>query len=265
MRMLRFSANLGFLWADQSLADGIRLAAKAGFDAVECHWPYNEPAAEVRSALVDTGLEMLCINTSAGDVSVGEFGLSALPGRERQARNSIDAAVEYAASINAKNIHLMAGKVSQPDGHKVFESNIVYACEQAELAGCGILIEPINHHDVPGYFLNSTNLAREILRRLDFQNLHMMFDCYHVAKMGLDIMTEFSESLSFIGHIQFAGLPDRGPPHNSSVDYMKIFSEIDHKGYANPVGAEYRPAGTTEESLVWLDRYKTSNSLLSKN
>ena len=41
--MPTFSANLGFLWQEHTLADAIRAAHTAGFNAVECHFPYNEP------------------------------------------------------------------------------------------------------------------------------------------------------------------------------------------------------------------------------
>ena len=86
---MRFSANLGFLWTELPLPAAIRAAAAAGFDAVECHWPYDVPAAEVRAALVDTGRPMLAINTRRGDVQAGEMGLSALPGREAEARAAL--------------------------------------------------------------------------------------------------------------------------------------------------------------------------------
>ena len=89
-RAMRFSANLGFLWTELPLPAAIRAAAAAGFDAVECHWPYDVPAAEVRAALAETGLPMLAINTRRGDVAAGEMGLSALPGREAEARAAID-------------------------------------------------------------------------------------------------------------------------------------------------------------------------------
>ena len=49
--MTRFSANLGFLWTDRSLVDAIHAAHDAGFDAVECHWPYDYDPAEVKAAL----------------------------------------------------------------------------------------------------------------------------------------------------------------------------------------------------------------------
>ena len=57
--MVTFSANLGFLWADLPLPAAIRAAKAAGFEAVECHWPYATPKAEIRAALKETGFEML--------------------------------------------------------------------------------------------------------------------------------------------------------------------------------------------------------------
>ena len=60
---MKFSANLGFLWADRPLPDAIRAAKAAGYDAVECHWPYDTPAAETLAALQETNLPMLGLNT----------------------------------------------------------------------------------------------------------------------------------------------------------------------------------------------------------
>ena len=56
---MRFSANLGFLWTDRSLPEAIYAAKEAGFDAVECHWPYESDANAVKQALITTGLPCL--------------------------------------------------------------------------------------------------------------------------------------------------------------------------------------------------------------
>ena len=93
---MKFSANLGFLWVDRPLPDAIRAAKAAGFDAVECHWPYNVPVSATAAALEETGLRMLGLNTSRGNVAIGENGLAALPGRKADARVAIDEAVAYA-------------------------------------------------------------------------------------------------------------------------------------------------------------------------
>ena len=39
--MAQLSANLGFLWTELSLPNAISDAHLAGFEAVECHWPYD--------------------------------------------------------------------------------------------------------------------------------------------------------------------------------------------------------------------------------
>ena len=76
---MRFSANLGFLWQDRPLPEAIHAAHAAGFDAVECHWPYDTPAQATRAALEETGLPLPGLNTVRGEP--GENGLCALPGR----------------------------------------------------------------------------------------------------------------------------------------------------------------------------------------
>ena len=84
--MLRFSANLGFLWTELPLSAAIMAAAKAGFDAVECHWPFDVPSSEIMAALTATKLPMLGLNTRRGNVDAGDFGLADCVGREDEAR-----------------------------------------------------------------------------------------------------------------------------------------------------------------------------------
>jgi hydroxypyruvate isomerase len=249
---MRFSANLGFLWADRPLPDAVRAAAAAGFDAVECHWPSEVPAAEVRAALDETGLEMLGLNTRRGNVEAGENGLAAIPGRQAEARGAIDEAIAYAHAVGARNVHVMAGFAGGPDAHKTFLENLKYACERAGRAGMTILIEPLNRYDAPGYFLTTTDQARAIIGEVGAPNLKLMFDCYHVQLMEGDLSHRIEALLPCIGHIQFASVPDRGPPDHGEVSYDHIFGVIEGLGYDRPLGAEYKPAGETGTTLGWL-------------
>lgn len=250
--MTLFSANLGFLWNDRSLPDAIRAAKQAGFDAVECHWPYETPAAEVKVALTETGLEMLGINTRRGDVSAKENGLSALPGREAEARAAIDEAVNYAAAIGARCVHVMAGFSSGPDAHAAFVANLAHACDRAADHGITILIEPLNHYDAPGYFLSTTGQASAIISAVGRDNLKLMFDCYHVQLMEGDVTNRLRKLEPVIGHIQFASVPDRGAPDHGELNFAHVFRVISDMGYAQPLGAEYKPVGETGDSLSWM-------------
>jgi len=240
---VRFSANLGFLWADLPLPEAIRAAARAGFRAVECHWPYATPPAAVAGALAETGLRLLSLNTRPG--AAGEFGLTALPGREAEARAAIDQALDYAAAIAAPMVHVMAGKGGD---EATFLRGLAHACDRAP-PGVTLLIEAINPHDVPGYFLNDLDQAARIVQRLDRPNLRLMVDCYHVARSGGDPRALFARHRALVGHVQIAGVPDRGPPDRGTLDYPALLAAMD---WPHPIGAEYRPPGPTEASLGWL-------------
>ena len=248
--MTQFSANLGFLWTDRSLPDAVRAAKAAGFDAVECHWPYETPASEIKAALDETGLPMLGLNTRRGDVPAGENGLCALPGREAEARAAIDEAVQYARDVAAGAVHVMAGVAEGAAGAKTFRENLRYAC--AEAADLTILIEPLNPYDAPGYFLRDTQEAAGIIDELAQPNLKLMFDCYHVGRTEGDVIARLETLLPIIGHIQFASVPDRAAPDQGTLDYRAVFARIEALGWDRPLGAEYKPAGDTDATLSWL-------------
>lgn len=250
--MNAFSANLGFLWADISLPDAIRAAKVAGFDAVECHWPYDTPSDLVSDALTQTGLEMLGLNTRRGNLAKGENGLAALPGREDEAWAAIDEAIAYAVAINAKAVHVMAGDAEGPKAHSTFVMNLRYACEKASEHGLKILIEPLNKYDAPGYFLRTTDQAMMIIEEVNADDLKLMFDCYHVQLTEGNISHRLEALLPVIGHIQFASVPDRGPPDHGEVNYAYLFRHIASLGYTAPLGAEYKPQTDTSKTLGWL-------------
>ena len=83
------------------------------------------------------------------------------------------------------------------------------------------------------------------------QNLKLMFDCYHVQLMEGDLTHRLETLLPNIGHIQFASVPDRGPPDRGEVNYAHIFGVIKALGYSAPLGAEYKPKGPTDVTLEW--------------
>jgi len=258
--MARFSANLGFLWQQLSLPDAIRAAKKAGFDAVECHWPYAYPAAETLAALNETGLTMVGLNTMRGDAEAGDNGLSAVPGRQSQARMAIDQAIDYAVAIRCPNIHVMAGRATGDDAHSTFIANLHYACTKAALHGITILIEPLNERDAPGYFLRSSAQAKAIIDAVAVPNLKLMFDCYHLQILEGDISRRLEALLPDIGHVQIGSVPDRAEPDHGELDYRFILGRLDRLGYARPIGAEYRPAPDRQDGLQWLRSWRRSTA-----
>jgi 2-dehydrotetronate isomerase len=244
-----FSANLGFLWTEFELLDSIRAARRAGFDAVEVHWPYITHALDVALVLEELGMPLICLNTVGGDLTSGEFGLAALPGREDDARAAIDKAFAYAVDVSARHVHVLAGRTDDRRASETFVSNLLYAAARGHEFGVGVLIEPLSPEAQPGYFLNRVDQAVEILDRVDEPNVRLLFDCYHVGMIHGAVENLLDER---VGHIQIASVPDRAEPDHGDIDYPALFVELKDMGYQGHVGAEYRPATTTEEGIGWL-------------
>ena len=262
MTPLRFSAHLGYLWPDRPLPERVLAAAKAGFGAVECHWPYDTGPARVLEALNATGLKMLALNTPPGDTDAGDFGLGAVPGREREAREGVCRAVDYACRIGAERIHAMAGicRDSRVALHRMYD-HLAWASEVAEAAGIGILIEPINRTDRPDYALFRISQAIDLMHRLETQegvrNVRLIFDCYHVQMTEGNLLQRLSEALPWVGHVQLAGVPGRHEPDRCEIDYRWLLRQLAGLDYGGWIGAEYLPAGDTDGGLDWFRPYRS--------
>lgn len=254
--MLRFSANLGFLWPDLPLLKRIEAAADAGFRAIELHWPYDVPAEAVRRACERRGLELLGLNTPPGDAARGDFGLAAVPGREADFQAGFDQALSYALASGASAIHAMAGVVPADEREKaksVFKTNIGEAADKAARHGLTVLLEAINPRDKPGYFYSTVGEVAGLMSEIDLPNLRMMFDAYHVGVAEGDILTKLERYLPLIGHIQIAAVPSRAEPDEGEVAYRAVLDAVDRLGYQGWVGCEYKPRGSTKEGLRWIE------------
>jgi hydroxypyruvate isomerase len=259
--MLRFSANLGFLWKGLPLTEGVRRAKKGGFDAVEFHAPYEVPVEEMKAVLAEAGLPVAGINTRPGDSSAGEVGMAAIPGREAEARAAIDEALVYASAIGATYVQVTGGKVD--DDHrtrarKTYMKALGYASAGAEPLGINVVIEPCNRLDVPGNFLNRTDQAAGIITELGRPNVKILLDCYHLQVSEGDLTRRIERLMPMIGHIQIAAIPTRAEPDEGEVDYRYLLKLIEKLGYRGFVAGEYRARGEVEAGLGWLKAFRTA-------
>lgn len=253
--MPRFSANLGFLWADLPLLERIDRAAAAGFRAVELHWPYAVPAAQVHATCARHNLALLGINTVVGDKAKGEAGLGALASRERDFQAAIDQSIAYCKASGATAIHAMAGVVADDErasARAVFENNLAEASRKVRQENLTLLLEPLNPRDQPGYFYSTLGEVAAIIETVGCDNIRLMFDVYHVGVTEGDIITKLRRYRELIGHIQIAAVPSRAEPDEGEIAYRAIFDEIDASGYDGWVGCEYKPRGDVEEGLRWM-------------
>jgi hydroxypyruvate isomerase len=137
-----------------------------------------------------------------------------------------------------------------------FAANLDRAAEECAKAGVKPVIEPINHRDIPGYFLNTTDQAAAIIRALGPERIGMQFDLYHCQVTEGDLVRRVEKHLPLIAHMQVADTPGRHEPGTGEVNWPFVFRRIDELGYRGWIGCEYRPAGETTAGLGWFAPYR---------
>lgn len=258
--MPRFAANLSMMFTEVPFLDRFARARAAGFEAVEFLFPYEFPAAELAARLRDNGLQQVLFNAPPGDWAAGERGFAALPGRGAAFREAIRQALEYCAALDCPRLHVMAGLtppgVPRDTLLATYAANLAWAAEECAKAGVKPIIEPINHRDIPGFFLNTTDEAAAVIQAIGPERLGMQFDLYHCQVTEGDVVKRVEKHLPLIAHMQVADTPGRHEPGTGEVNWPFVFDRIDALGFRGWIGCEYRPKGATEEGLGWFAPYR---------
>lgn len=257
--MPQLCANLMYMFTELPLFERFGAAKRAGFDLVEYQFPYDEDASALKRTLDECGLRMALINAPAGERTRGERGLAALVERETDFRDSFLLALAYARELQCPRIHVMSGIVDEDErdiATAVYAEKLRVAAKTAEAVGIGIVIEPINGTDVPGYLLQWTQQARALIAMIGEDNIGLQYDAYHALMNGEDPMDGLRANFDLIRHIQIAGYPGRNEPIAEGCYDMGAFIELaDTLGYSGAIGCEYNPAKSTEAGLGWASRY----------
>lgn len=252
--MPRFAANLTMLFTELPFLDRFAAAAAAGFTAVEFLFPYEYEKSDLKSALADNGLTLVLHNLPAGDWAKGERGIACDPARIAEFRNGVAQAIDYATSLGCNQVNCLAGIVALHDetqARATLIDNLTFAAAELQGAGIGLLLEPVNNRDIPGFFVNRTDQALAILDEVASPNAKLQYDIYHAQIMEGDLARTIEAHLPRIGHIQLADNPGRHEPGTGEINFGYLLPRIDELGYRGWIGCEYKPAASTTSGLGW--------------
>jgi hydroxypyruvate isomerase len=257
--MPRFAANLTMLFNEAPFLERFERAAQAGFKAVEFLFPYDYPAGQLKELLTRNELQLVLHNLPAGNWGGGERGIACHPDRIEEFRAGVDQAIAYATALNVAQVNCLAGiqpaGVSDADARRTLVENLKFAAPKLEAAGIRLLIEPINTFDIPGFFLNRTQQALDIIAEVGSNTLFVQYDIYHMQRMEGELAKTIEKNLAKIAHLQLADNPGRNEPGTGEINYPFLFAFLDRIGYQGWIGCEYKPAVTTEAGLVWAAPY----------
>ena len=257
--MPKFNANLSMMFNEVPFLERFGAAAKAGFTGVEFLFPYEHPAEAIREQLDRHGLEMVLFNMPPGDWAAGDRGLACDPAKSAQFEDGVGIALDYAKVLGAQRLHVMAGLkprgVAEAAMREAYLASLRFAAAAAAKLGITVLIEAINTRDIPGFYLNTSAQAFDVMHYAGVPNLAFQYDIYHMQIMEGDLAPTIEKHLDKIDHMQLADTPGRHEPGTGEINYDFLFAHIDRIGYTGWIGCEYRPAAGTEAGLGWMRKW----------
>lgn len=257
--MPKLNANLSMMYNEVDFIDRFDAAARAGFRGVEFLFPYAFGRDAIAERLARNGLEMVLFNMPPGDWNAGDRGLACDPARRGEFQDTVGVALEWAVALGCRQLHCMAGLrprgVNDAAMRTAYVENLRHAARAAAAHGVDVLIEAINDRDIPGFYLNTSAQAVDVLHYVGEPNVRFQYDIYHMQIMEGDLAPTIEACLPHIGHMQLADTPGRHEPGTGEINYDFLLGHIDRLGYTGWIGCEYRPAGRTEDGLGWAAPY----------
>jgi hydroxypyruvate isomerase len=254
--MPKFSANLSMLFCEHSFVKRFAAAGKAGFKAVEYVSPYSLPPEQITDLLYENSLQQALFNMPAGDWEKGERGIACHPDRAHEFQDGVGKVIDYAKALGCLKVNCLAGilpkDVSRGHAFETLVSNVTFAAAALKRENILLVVEPINFHDIPGFFLNTSKDGMSVLDAVGSDNVKLQYDVYHMQRMEGRLEETLTRLMPRIGHIQIADDPGRHEPGTGNINYKRILKHIDALGYDGWVGAEYKPLNETVAGLGWM-------------
>jgi hydroxypyruvate isomerase len=258
--MPKFAANLTMLYNEVDFLLRFGAAARDGFAGVEYLFPYAYEKELLAEQLHTHKLVQVLHNLPAGDWANGERGIAVLPDRVGEFQDGVGSAIDYARALGCEQVNCLAGiapaGVAPEKVRETFVANLKFAAAKLKQADIRLLIEPVNTFDIPGFYLNRTQQALDLMAEVGSDNLFLQYDIYHMQRMEGELARTMKDNLARIAHLQLADNPGRNEPGTGEIHYPFLFDFIDGIGYAGWIGCEYKPASTTSAGLGWFAPFK---------
>jgi hydroxypyruvate isomerase len=257
-----FAANISFFFPELPWEDRIAAAAACGFTGIELNppLPYVVPPGHFGRLLADHGLTCPLLVGPIGD-GRSRFGHACIPGEQSGFRESIRTLIDYAAAADVPRIHPSAGLapegVARGEAEAVYVDNLAWAAEQAALAGMTLCIEPVCEMRAPGFFLQTSGQALDLINRSGRPDIGLIFDVFHVEMQEGSAAQVLPRLLSHVVHVQVSDTPDRNQPGSGRIDFPHIFGLLEAGGYEGWIGCEYRPDPGASSELDWADPWSS--------
>lgn len=123
--------------------------------------------------------------------------------------------------------------------------------QEAERAHVTLTLEVFNKFDHPGYQADFSDYAFQVVRAVSSPAVKVLYDIYHMHRMGENPAQVIPRNLDCIAHLHVAGSPKRDfPGPQQEIDYGTIVHKIMAAGYNGYWGQEFLPGSDVTADLA---------------
>ena len=254
---MRFSANVCLLFCEHPFLARFGAAAACGFQGGRAVVAGVDHDA-LTEAVGRAGVEVALMNLDAGDLGRGDRGYVNDASRSAEFRRHVPVALDLAERLGCRQVNALAGRalpgVGVPAQLAAARGNIRFAADAAAERGIGVVIEPVNPVENPGYLLPRTGECVDFIASLGRENVRLQYDVYHAQRTEGELSETIARLLPAIGHVQIADAPGRGEPGTGEIRFAHVLRLLERIGYAGHVGLEYLPTTpATADSFGWIE------------
>jgi hydroxypyruvate isomerase len=269
MSSYELSANVSLLFKEVPLLERFAVAARSGFGSVEMWWPFetanpsDDEVDELIAAIERAGVRLTGLNFFAGDMAAGERGIVSRLDRRAEFEANVDVVARIAQRTGCSGFNALYGQrqagASEAEQDALAVANLILAAQRLEPLGGTILIEPLSRGLNGAYPIESVSDAAGVIAAVregsGTENIALLFDTFHLANNGEDLVAVIREQSDLIGHVQLADAPGRGQPGTGSIDFAAVLGALVEQEYRGGIACEYAPTVLTEDSLGWVTKF----------
>lgn len=256
--------NISLLFGDLDFERRPQAAARAGFSAIECWWPFATANPRDRdvdrfvTAIEDAGVHLRALNFFAGNMPSGERGILSDPRRRSEFDDAVAAAIDIGRRLDVRMFNALYGNriadLGAADQDAAALDALVYAVEQADAIDATVLIEPVS--GVPAYPIklaaDALRVVTDVADAAARGRVLLLADLYHLHVNGDDVADVIDRMSRWIGHVQIADVPGRHEPGTGQAPLTEWVAALTRAGYTGAIGLEYVPSADTVAGLRWL-------------